>query len=156
MNYSLFTRITIIYSLLILLTLFNNCTKTTEKTVISKPPVEKSVTEVVSRLGINLLKSDTLNAKQVKLITLKIYDRLKSIKGSDFIAFKEHDRSKITVNHQLTGTVNRMESGYSLNVKVTSDLNGEAVYNRTSVVNEEIELDFIINDIAERVVGKLW
>jgi hypothetical protein len=151
-----FTVILIILSLFLLLAIFQSCVKTTEKAVIKKPVNKKPSAVVVARLGINMLKSETLNSKKVKSITLKLYDRLLSIKGGEFIAFREHDESKIPVNHQLVGFVNTHGTGFSINVRVLSDLDGDTVYNRTSVVNEEIELDYILNDIAERVVENLW
>ncbi len=145
----------IIGALLILITLLSTCKKTTEKVLVKRQGDKPAVTGI-ARLGIKMLKSKTLDAVQVKRITQKLYERLLSIKGKNYIAFKEHDRSHLEVNHSLTGSVNKISPGYSISILVSNRLNGNTVYKRSSRVNEEIELDYILNDIAERVVEKLW
>jgi hypothetical protein len=145
----------VLTAFLIILTLFVKCNKTTEKAIIKKFP-DKPAVSGTTRLGIIMLKSKTLDAKQVKKVTLKLYKRLLSMKGEKYIAFKEYRGSNLEVNHCLTGSVDRLKYGYSISVLVRSRLNGNTVYKRSSRVNEEIELDYILNDIAERVVEKLW
>ena len=130
--------------------------KTVEKTDKVKPVVKTPATEVITRLGINMLKSETMNAKQVKIISVKLYERLLSIKGGEYIAFKEVDGSKIPVNRQLTGYVDKLSPGYSISVKILNDMNGNIIYRRKAIVYEDIELDYTINSIAEDISGKLW
>lgn len=145
----------IFIALLVSLTLLSKCKKTTEKSIVKKPVKKQAITKTIY-LGIKMLKSNTLNTKDVKKITLKLYKRLLSIKGTKYIAFKEYKQSNLEVNHILTGSVNRLSNGYSITVLVLNRLNGSAVYKRSSRVNEEIELDYILNDIAERVAEILW
>jgi hypothetical protein len=145
----------VLIALLISLTFISKCKKIREESII-KMPVKKHGVTGTARLGIKMLKSHTLDATQVKLITLKLYKRLLSIKGVEYIAFKEHDGSKLEITHTLTGSVNRLTVGYSLSVLVSDNLDGHSVYKRRSRVNEEIELEYMLNDIAERVVEKLW
>ncbi len=139
-------------ALLILLTPVIHCKKTAEKTLINDRVNRSSVT----RLGIETLKSKTLGMNRQKMITVKLYDRLLSIKGKSYIAYRDHDGNMLKVNHLLTGSVNRFGSGYSMTILVSNRDNGKTVYKRSSRVDEEIELDYILNDIAERVAEKLW
>ncbi len=141
--------------LLIFLTLSTHCKKTAEKTLINDQADRSSPTGI-TLLGIETLKSRTLGVNRQKMITLKLYERLLSIKGKNYIAYRDHDGNRLKVNHLLTGSVNRLRSGYSMSIRVSNRENGMTVYKRSSRVDEEIELDYILNDMAERVVEKLW
>ncbi len=142
-------------ALLIFLTLSTHCKKTAEKALVNDQTSRSSPTGI-TRLGIETLKSKTLGINKQKMITVKLYERLLSIKGKSYIAYSDHDGSRLKVNHLLTGSVNRLSSGYSMSIRVSDSENGNTVYKRSSRVDEEIELDYILNDIAERVAEKLW
>lgn len=141
--------------LLIFLTLSAHCKRTVEKTLINDQAGRSHETGI-TRLGIETLKSRTLGVNRQKMITVKLYERLLSIKGKSCIAYRDYDGNSLKVNHLLTGSVNRLRSGYSMSIRVSNRENGKIVYKRSSRVDEEIELDYILNDIAERVVEKLW
>lgn len=110
------------------------------------------------RLGINIITANDVSRKTAFEVSMKIYKKLRELKGAEQVIFRDKNDFSKSANRQLYGTIGKFGSGYVLTVKVSDGTNGRLLFSETKIIKNGDNIDKVIEVIAKKIGDKeeIW